>query len=152
VALADVRDITQVRDSSGRLTALPEPERVLAACLDSIRRAQAQRPSNGRLHGNQVLLYVWPPIEVPLDELLSFTRTLAPLTTGLGLEEVSIEARVPAPADGDLRHMALGFSYQAGAGSRSPLQSRRPSLCRPSTSTPRRCCGRGAVGTCTRTS
>ena len=116
VALADVRDITQVRDSSGRLTALPEPERVLAACLDSIRRAQAQRPSNGRLHGNQVLLYVWPPIEVPLDELLSFTRTLAPLTTGLGLEEVSIEARVPAPADGDLRHMALGFSYQAGAG------------------------------------
>ncbi len=115
VALAEVRDITQVRDASGRLTALPEPERVLAACLDSIRRAQAERPPNRRLHGNQVLLTIWPPIEVPLDELRSFTRTLAPLTTGLGLEEVSIEARVPAP-DGELRHMVLGFSYQAGAG------------------------------------
>ncbi len=116
VALAEVRDITQVRDASGRLTALPEPERVLAACLDSIRRAQAERPPSKRLHGNQVLLVVWPPIEVPLDELLAFTRALAPLTTGLGLEEVSMEARVPAPADGELRPMALGFSYQAGAG------------------------------------
>ncbi|HZI90688.1 MAG TPA: carboxyl transferase domain-containing protein [Thermoleophilaceae bacterium] len=116
VALAEVRDVTAVRDASGRLTALPEPERVLAACLDSIRRAQAQRPPNRRLHGNQVLLFIWPPIEVPLDELLAFTRTLAPLTTGLGLEVVSIEARVPAPPDGELRPMALGFSYQAGAG------------------------------------
>ncbi|MBA3305706.1 MAG: ATP-grasp domain-containing protein [Thermoleophilaceae bacterium] len=116
VALAEVRDITQVRDASGRLTGLPEPERVLAACLDSIRRAQAQRPLKRRLHANEVLLYVWPTIEVPLDELLTFTRTLAPLTTGLGLEEVAIEARVPAPADGELRPMALGFSYQAGAG------------------------------------
>ncbi|MBA2439510.1 MAG: ATP-grasp domain-containing protein [Thermoleophilaceae bacterium] len=116
VALAEVRDVTQVRDTSGRLTALPEPERVLAACLDSIRRAQAQRPPNRRLHGNQVLLIVWPPVEVPLDELLAFTRRLAPLTTGLGLEEVSMEARVRPPADGELRPMALGFSYQAGAG------------------------------------
>jgi acetyl-CoA carboxylase carboxyltransferase component/biotin carboxyl carrier protein len=116
VALAEVRDITAVRDASGQLTSVPEPERVLAACLDSLRRAQAQRPANRRLHGNQVLLYVWPPIEVPLDEMLSYTRTLAPLTTGLGLEEVSLEARVPSPEDGELRPMALGFSYQAGAG------------------------------------
>ncbi len=116
VALAEVRDLTAVRDASGRLTALPEPERVLAACFDSIRRVQAQRPPNRRLHGNQVLLYVWPPIEVPLDELRSFTRTLAPITAGLGLDEVSIEARVPAPPDGELRDVALGFSYQPGTG------------------------------------
>jgi len=116
VAMAEVRDITPVRDASGRLTALPEPERVVAACLDSIRRVQAQRPSNKRLHGNRVLLYIWPPIDVPLDELRSFTQTLAPVTTGLGLEEVSIEARLPAPPDGELRQMALGFSYQPGTG------------------------------------
>ena len=60
VALAEVRDLTPVRDASGRLTSLPEPERVLAACLDGIRRVQAQRPPNRRLHGNRVLLYVWP--------------------------------------------------------------------------------------------
>jgi acetyl/propionyl-CoA carboxylase alpha subunit/acetyl-CoA carboxylase carboxyltransferase component len=116
VALAEVRDLTPVRDTSGRLTALPEPERVLAACLDGIRRVQAQRPPNRRLHGNRVLLYVWPSIEVPRDELRAVTRTLAPLTAGLGLEEVLIEARVRTPPDDELRNMALGFSYQPGVG------------------------------------
>ena len=116
VALAEVRDLTPVRDASGRLTALPEPERVLAACLDGIRRVQAQRAPNKRLHGNRVLLYVWPSVEVSLDELLAVTRTLAPTTVGLGLEEVLIEARVPTPPDGELRNMAHGFSYQPGVG------------------------------------
>jgi acetyl/propionyl-CoA carboxylase alpha subunit/acetyl-CoA carboxylase carboxyltransferase component len=116
VALAELRDLTPVRDAAGRLTALPEPERVLAACLDAIRRVQAQRPPRRRLHGNRVLLYAWPPLDVPLDELVAVTRTLAPLTAGLGLEEVSIEARVPAPPDGELRNMAFGFSYQPGVG------------------------------------
>jgi acetyl/propionyl-CoA carboxylase alpha subunit/acetyl-CoA carboxylase carboxyltransferase component len=116
VALAELRDLTPVRDAAGRLTALPEPERVLAACLDAIRHVQAQRPPSRRLHGNRVLLYAWPSIEVPLDELAAVTRTLAPITAGLGLEEVTIEARVPAPPDGELRNMAFGFSYQPGVG------------------------------------
>ena len=116
VALAELRDLTPVRDAAGRLTALPEPERVLAACLDGIRRVQAQRPPSRRLHGNRVLLYAWPSVEVPLDELVEVTRTLAPLTAGLGLEEVSMDARVPAPPDGELRNMAFGFSYQPGVG------------------------------------
>jgi acetyl/propionyl-CoA carboxylase alpha subunit/acetyl-CoA carboxylase carboxyltransferase component len=116
VALAEVRDLTPVRDAAGRLTALPEPERVLAACVDGIRRVQAQRPPSRRLYGNRVLLYVWPSLEVPLDELRAVTRMLAPLTAGLGLEEVLIEARLPAPPDGELRNMAFGFSYQPGVG------------------------------------
>jgi acetyl/propionyl-CoA carboxylase alpha subunit/acetyl-CoA carboxylase carboxyltransferase component len=116
VALAEVRDLTPVRDAAGRLTGLPEPERVLAACLDGIRREQAQRPPGQRLDGNRVLLYVWPSIDVPLDELVAITRRLAPITAGLGLQEVLIEARVPAPADGELRNMVLGFSYQPGVG------------------------------------
>jgi acetyl/propionyl-CoA carboxylase alpha subunit/acetyl-CoA carboxylase carboxyltransferase component len=116
VALAEVRDLTPVRDAAGRLTALPEPERVLAACVDGIRRVQAQRPPSRRLYGNRVLLYVWPSLEVPLDELRALTRMLAPITAGSGLEEVLIEARVPAPPDGELRNMAFGFSYQAGVG------------------------------------
>ncbi|MBA3328165.1 MAG: ATP-grasp domain-containing protein [Solirubrobacterales bacterium] len=116
VALAEVRDLTPVRDAAGRLTALPEPERLLAACLDGIRRFQSQRPSNRRLHANRVLLFVWPPLDVPLDELMSVTRKLAALTVGLGLEDVVIEARVATPPDGELRNMALGFSYQPGEG------------------------------------
>ncbi|MGI8593242.1 MAG: carboxyl transferase domain-containing protein [Solirubrobacteraceae bacterium] len=116
VALAEVRDLTPVRDASGQLTALPEPERILGACLDGIRRFQSQRPSRGRLYGNRVLLSVWPPLDVPLDELRSVTRTLAPLTVGLGLEDVVMEARVPVPPDGELSDKAIGFSYQPGEG------------------------------------
>ena len=116
VALAEVRDLTPVRDASGRLTALPEPERLLAACLDGIRRFQAQRPPNKRLLGNHVLLSVWPDLDMPFDELLSVTRTLAPMTVGLGLEDVVMEGRVTAPPDGEPRTMALGFSYQPGEG------------------------------------
>ncbi|HEV2058954.1 MAG TPA: carboxyl transferase domain-containing protein [Solirubrobacteraceae bacterium] len=116
VALAEIRDLTPVRDADGRLTSLPETERLLAACLDGIRRFQVQRPARKRLHANRVLLCVWPLLDVPLDELLSVTRTLAPLTVGLGLEDVVIEARLPAPPDGEPRDMALGFSYQPGKG------------------------------------
>jgi len=116
VALAEVRDLTPVRDASGQLTALPEPERLLAACLDGIRRFQAQRPPARRLHGNRVILSAWPTLDVPLEELRSITRTLAPLTVGLGLEDVVMHARVPAPPQGEPREMALGFSYQPGKG------------------------------------
>ncbi|QEC46335.1 ATP-grasp domain-containing protein [Baekduia soli] len=116
VALAEIRNITPVRDAAGRLTALPEPERVLGACLDGIRRVQAQRPQNRRLAANRVFLYIWPAIDVPLDELLEVTRSLAPRTAGLGLEAVSIEAVIPSGVDGELRRMALTFSYQPGTG------------------------------------
>jgi len=70
VALAEVRHLTPVHDAAGRLTALPEPERVLAACLDGIPLVAGQRPPNRRLHGNRVLLYVWPSIDVPLTSWL----------------------------------------------------------------------------------
>src|SRR6478609_8452751 len=37
-ALAEVRDVTPLRDADGKVVAFPSAERVLAACLDSIRR------------------------------------------------------------------------------------------------------------------
>ncbi len=43
VALAQVRDLTPLRDHEGRLVALPAAENTLAACLDAIRKAQAGR-------------------------------------------------------------------------------------------------------------
>ena len=43
VALAEVRDVTPLRDGDGKVVAFPSAERVLAACLESIRRVQAQR-------------------------------------------------------------------------------------------------------------
>ncbi len=116
VALAEVRDLTPVRDASGALTALPEVERVLAGCLEGIRRAQAGRPASRRLQPNHVFLYVWPEVEVPLRELVGAVRRLAPMTAGLGLEEVLLHFSARDDASGEARERALRFSYQPGAG------------------------------------
>ena len=82
VALAEVRDVTPLRDADGQVVAFPAAERVLAACLESIRRVQAQRTGKQRLDNNRVFLHVWPPIELPLSDLSAFAQISAPLTLG----------------------------------------------------------------------
>ncbi len=114
-ALAEVRDVTPLRDADGKVVAFPSAERVLAACLESIRRVQAQRTSKQRLDNNRVFLHVWPPIEVPLSDLSSFAQMSTPLTLGTGLSEITVLARLRQP-DGSLRNAAMRFAYQAGAG------------------------------------
>ncbi len=113
VALAEVRDATPLRDADGNVTSFPVAERVLASCLESIRRAQAGR--RNRLDNNQVFLHVWPPLEVPLTDLAGFAQTSAPLTLGTGLVGFTVLAR-HRQQDGSLKDVAIRFSYQAGAG------------------------------------
>ena len=108
VALAEVRDITPLRDASGQVVSFPAVERALAACLDSIRRHQAQR--RDRLDANRIFLYVWPLIEVPLDEIGGLARNTAPLTAGAGLEEIMILGRVEGEAGRGPRYVALHFT------------------------------------------
>ena len=74
VALAEVRDVTPLRDADGKVVAFPAAERVLAACLESIRRVQAAAQRQQRLDNNRVFLHVWPPIEVPLSDLAGSPR------------------------------------------------------------------------------
>ena len=62
-ALAEVRDLTPVRDAAGRVVQLPHLERMLSEALAAIRLHQAQRPPERRLYWNRVLLYVWPPLD-----------------------------------------------------------------------------------------
>ena len=102
-ALAEVRDLTPVRDASGRVVQLPYLERMLMEALAGIRRFQAQRPPRERLQWNRVLLYVWPPLDLQPDELSEIVRKLAPATEGLGLEQVVVRARIPSPESGVLR-------------------------------------------------
>ncbi len=114
VALAEVRDLEPTRDESGALTALPEVERILANCLESIRVAQAQ---GRRHHANHVFLYVWPEVEVPFRDLVAVARTrLAPMTAGLGLEEALLHVSTADHEAANTGEMALSFSYQPGAG------------------------------------
>lgn len=115
VALAEVRDATFSRDVTGRVTGFPAAERVLAACLDSIRRVQAGRGS-GRLDANRIFLHVWPTVELPMRDLASFGRSSAPLSVGAGLEEITVLARLQEEPGTEARDVALRFSSAAGAG------------------------------------
>ena len=115
VALAEVRDVTPARDANGAVIGFPAAERVLAACLDSIRRVQAGRGNKPRLDKNRVFLHVWPVIELPLADLSRFARNSAPLSVGAGLEEITVLATLQEPG-AQARAVALRFTNTAGAG------------------------------------
>ncbi|MFN8122791.1 MAG: biotin carboxylase N-terminal domain-containing protein [Thermoleophilia bacterium] len=116
VALAEVRDVTPVRDADGTLVSLPEAEHVLTGCLEGIRRAQARRPQRSRLHANHVLLYVWPEVDLPLRELTAGARRVAPMLEGLGLEEVLICLDHVEPGGNRTREVAIRLSHAPGEG------------------------------------
>lgn len=115
VALAEIRDVTPLRDATGQIMAFPAAERALAACLDSIRRQQAKQGVK-RLDANRIFLYVWPTIEVSLADLGEFARATAPLTAGAGLEEIMLLGVLHDQQDQAPREVALRFSYRPGSG------------------------------------
>ncbi len=115
-AVAEVRDLTPVRDESGRIVQLPHLERMFAEALASIRLFQSRRSPHERLYWNRVLLYVWPPLDLKPAELNEIVHKLAPATEGLGLEQVVVRGRMPNPETGELRDMVLRVSNPAGAG------------------------------------
>ncbi len=115
-AFAEVRDLTPVCDESGRIVQLPHLERMFAEALAGIRMFQSRRSIHERLYWNRILLYVWPPLRVKLDEFHDIVHRLAPATDGLGLEQVVLRARIPNPGNGELREMVVRISRPGGAG------------------------------------
>lgn len=114
VAMAQVRDLTPLRDADGRILALPAIEGALAACLDAIRTAQAQLGRKQRLDTNRITIYVWPPSELSLDDLNTVARRLLPMTAGAGLEEVLFLGRQRDPNTERLTDIAVRVSYDGG--------------------------------------
>ena len=115
IALADVRDLTVLRDEDGRIRGLPQLERVLDACLDSLRSARTADRELARLDWNRVKLYVWPEVDVPLTDFDQVIRSLAPRTEALGLEQVMVQFRT-ADGTGAPRELMLRMSRPPGAG------------------------------------
>ncbi len=115
MALADVRDLTILRDEDGRVRGLPQLERILDACLDSLRAARSADRELARLDWNRVKLYVWPVVEAPLAELDQVIRSLAPRSEGLGLEQVMVQFKAASPG-GEPRELLLRMSRPPGAG------------------------------------
>ncbi len=116
IAAAEVRDITPVTDSDGRVVGLPELERVLAACLEGIRRAQALRPQDRRLELNRVLLHVSPVADIPFDDMGGVARRLAPMTDGIGLDQVVVDFKIADPDGGEPQELELRLSVKPGVG------------------------------------
>jgi len=116
-ACAEVRDVTPVRDETGRVVQLPHLERMLTEALAGIRLFQSRRRPQDRLYWNRIFLYVWPPLTLERDELRDIVRKLSPATEGLGLEQVVVRARIPNPATGELREMVVRISSPGGTDS-----------------------------------
>ncbi len=123
-AMAEVRDLTPVRDAEGHVVQLPQLEHMLMEALAGIRRFQSRRAAGERLQWNRVLLGVWPPVDLRQDELAALVRRLAPLTEGLGLEKVTVRCRIPDREGGELRDLVLEISNFEGSG--VVLRVRRP--------------------------
>ncbi|MEU8900498.1 carboxyl transferase domain-containing protein [Nocardia sp. NPDC048505] len=118
IAFAQVRDLATLRDQDGRLRALPTAEITIATCLDSLRRAQSQRPSNKRFNTNRIVMYIWPPVDVTRAELQSIIGGhVLPTTAGAGLEEILLIARERDQETGELTKVALRISFDAHGGS-----------------------------------
>ncbi|MTD56232.1 ATP-binding protein [Amycolatopsis pithecellobii] len=118
VAMAQVRDLTPLRDDAGRILALPAVEGALGACLDAIRKVQAQRPAKKRLDTNRIVLYVWPPSDLSLEDLEAVARRVVPTTAGAGVEEVLVLGRRRDAETRQLRPIAVRVSYDVATGVR----------------------------------
>jgi acetyl-CoA carboxylase carboxyltransferase component len=114
-AMGEVRDLTPTVDAEGRITGLPELERILADCLDDLRHALAELPAKQRPDWNRILLHVRPVVGFDMGRFDELIRALAPLTTGLGIEQVMVQVRVPRP-NGKLSKRCIRVSYSPGRG------------------------------------
>jgi acetyl/propionyl-CoA carboxylase alpha subunit/acetyl-CoA carboxylase carboxyltransferase component len=114
--IAEVRDLTPTRDSRGRVVRLPYLERMLMEALAAIRQVQRQRTPEEKLHWNRVLLHIWPPTDLQIEELQSVIRRLARQTEGLGLEKVVLRVDMTDPQTGVTQTRILSFSNPGGRG------------------------------------
>jgi acetyl/propionyl-CoA carboxylase alpha subunit/acetyl-CoA carboxylase carboxyltransferase component len=131
VAFAQVRDLTELRDHDGRLVALPTAEDTIAACLDSIRRAQSRRPAKNRFPTNRIVLYVWPASSITRAELDTIAARVLPTTAGAGLEEILLIGRLRDPQTGALEKVAMRVGFDATGASQLTIGAPSDELIEP---------------------
>ncbi|MBW8803888.1 MAG: ATP-grasp domain-containing protein [Catenulisporales bacterium] len=112
VAFTQVRDLTELREHDGRLVALPTAEDAIAACVDSIRRAQSRRPSGKRFTTNRIVVYIWPPSDIKRSELDLIAQRILPSTAGAGLEEIELIGRQRSWKTGELIKIAVRVRFE----------------------------------------
>lgn len=116
ICLAEVRDLTPVRNASGRVVGFPSLERTLSQCLIAIRREQSSRTSRNRYQWNRVHLFLEPPVDFSQDDINMIINKLAPETTGLGLERIVVQGDMRDPETGKLEPKLLDMSSRGRGG------------------------------------
>ncbi|MGZ6797328.1 MAG: ATP-binding protein [Nocardioidaceae bacterium] len=95
-AMAEIRDLTPLRDSTGA-TSYPWLGRMGLQALAAMRAASTEFPPRERPRANRIVLYVRPPWDVPPESWTRLARTFAPLAEGADLEKVLLRVRIPEP-------------------------------------------------------
>ncbi len=128
-ALAEVRDVSAIRDGGGAPVQMPHVERMLMETMNAIRREQLRRAPGDRLQWNRVLLYVRPVLAFRKEELEAIARRMGAEAEGLGLQKVVVRADIPddqgVPRDTVLRiAVAAGqaMSLQFSPASAEPIR------------------------------
>ncbi len=93
-ALAEVRDLTAVRDVDGAVS-YPRLERMGLQALAAMRATLAGFPARERPVANRLVLDVRPPWDVPPSSWTALADRFAPLAQGAGLEKVVLRVRIP---------------------------------------------------------
>ena len=127
LASVEIRDLSVVRDSDGRLVGVPTLRHAFMEAMAGIRHFQWRRSARTRTRWNRVYLHVWPVVTLADHEVDQIVRSLMPETLGLGLEKVVVVMRVPAEGGGTERvHLEIGNPAGTGA-----VVSRHPPKRRP---------------------
>ena len=114
--MAEVRDLTPVRDRAGRIVQLPYLERMFAEAVAAMRLFQMKRrPAQAALLEPHLPLCLADAGLKP-DEVNDIVHRLAPQTDGLGLEQVVVRVRIPNPRTGELRDTIMRISAPGDAG------------------------------------
>ena len=114
VALAEVRDLSPVRDESGAITAIPQLERTVRQAFESMRSVQSGRRPRERLLWNRLLLYVWPLMDFGPEDAGAIIERFTRITAELGIELVMVRGRVME--HGFERERVLRLFNPAGRG------------------------------------
>ena len=113
VAVAEVRDMTPVRDERGRIVALPALERTARQAFEAMRTFQSRRRSRERLQvENGVMLYAWPAADFEADEARAVISRMGRMSAGLGqLEMVMLRVRLGTGDGAGSRARRLGIGH-----------------------------------------
>ena len=104
-ALAEVRDLVQVRDTSGAVS-YPRLELVGLSAISAMRHALTTLPAGDPPIANRIVMYVLPPWDIPPEKWPDIARSFGPLAIAAGLQKVVLRVRIPEPG-GTLRDAVL---------------------------------------------